>query len=50
MKNYKVSIITYAEAVYEENVQYWLDNFVVPDLKEKWSNGDMFIITKIEEV
>ena len=50
MKTFKVNIITYTEAVCEENVQDWLDNFVVPDLKERWSNGDMFIITEIEEV
>ena len=50
MKTFKVSIKTYAKAVDEKNVQNWLNNFVLPDIKERWSDGDMYLKYEIEEV
>lgn len=50
MKNFEVTLKIPMKAVCEENVQDWLDNFVVPDLKERWSNGDMIIESNIKEI
>lgn len=50
MKNFEVTLKIPMKAVCEENVQDWLDNFVVPDLKERWSNGDMIIESDIKEI
>lgn len=50
MKTFKANIIVYTQAVCEENVENWLDNFVLPDLKERWSNGDMKLKYEIEEI
>lgn len=50
MKNFSVNLKICTTAVCEENVQDWLDNFVIPDLIERWSNGNMKVETNIEEV
>lgn len=50
MKTFEVNIKIYTEAVCEENVENWLDDFVVPDLITRWSNGDMVIESDIKEV
>lgn len=49
MKTFKVTIKTYSKAVDKKNVQSWLDNFVLPDIKERWSDGNMHLEYEIEE-
>lgn len=50
MKNFEVNIKIYTTAVCEENVENWLDDFVVPDLIARWSDGTMIVKTDIEEI
>lgn len=50
MKTFKVNIIIYTEAMDELNVERWVDDFLVPDLNARWSDGSMHIETEIEEV
>lgn len=51
MKTFKVNIKTMVNAVDEKNVQNWLNNFVLPSLKEMWNNGGyMMLECDIEEV
>lgn len=51
MKTFKVSIKTMVNAIDEKNVQNWLNNFVLPSLKEMWSNGGyMMLECDIEEM
>lgn len=50
MKNFEVTLKIPIKAVCEENVEDWLDNFVIPDLIARWSNDSMTIETDIEEV
>ena len=50
MKTFEVNIKIYTTAVCEESVENWLDDFVVPDLIARWSNGNMKVDTNIEEI
>lgn len=50
MKTFEVNIKIYTTAVCEENVETWLNDFVIPDLVERWSNGNMMIESDIKEV
>lgn len=50
MKSFAVNIRIYTTAVCEENVENWLDDFVVPDLIARWSDGTMIVETNIEEI
>ena len=50
MKTFEVNIKIYTTAVREESVENWLDDFVVPDLIARWSDGTMMVETDIEEV
>ena len=50
MKHFEVTLKIPMKAIYEEDVENWLDNFVIPDLIERWSNGDMIIETNIKEI
>ena len=49
MKHFEVTLKIPMKAVCEENVENWLDNFIIPDLIERWSNGDMIIESNIKE-
>lgn len=50
MKTFEVNIRIYTKAVNYLNVENWIDDFVVPDLIARWSDGTMTIETDIEEV
>lgn len=50
MKTFEVNIKIYTTAVCEENVENWLDDFVIPDLIARWSDGNMMIESDIKEV
>ena len=50
MKSFEVNINIYTTAVCEENVENWLDDFVVPDLIARWSDGTMMVETDIKEI
>ena len=50
MKSFAVNIRIYTTAVCEESVENWLDDFVVPDLIARWSDGTMRVDTDIEEI
>ena len=50
MKNFEVTLKIPMKAVCEESVENWLDNFVIPDLVERWSDGGMMIETEIKEI
>lgn len=50
MKTFEVNIKIYTQAVCEENVENWLDDFVIPDLVARWSDGSMMIESEIKEV
>lgn len=50
MKNFEVTLKIPIKAVYEENVEDWLDDFVVPDLITRWSDGNMVVETEIKEI
>ena len=50
MKSFAVNIRIYTTAVCEKNVENWLDDFVVPDLIARWSDGTMMVETDIEEI
>ena len=50
MKTIEVNIKIYTTAVCEESVENWLDDFVVPDLIARWSDGTMMVETDIEEI
>ena len=50
MKKFEVILKIPMKAVCEENVEDWLDNFVIPDLIERWSNGDMIIESEVKEI
>ena len=50
MKHFEVTLKIPMKAVCEENVENWIDDFVVPDLIARWSDGTMTIETDIEEV
>ena len=50
MNGFEVNIIMHTKAIDEANVQSWLDDFVVPDLIARWSDGTIDIETEIEEI
>lgn len=50
MKNFEVTLKIPIKAVCEENVEDWLDDFVVPDLITRWSDGNMVVETEIKEI
>lgn len=50
MKNFEVTLKIPMKAVCEESVENWLDNFVIPDLVARWSDGGMMIETEIKEI
>lgn len=50
MKTFEASIKIYTKAIYEENVQNWLNDFVIPDLVARWSDGTMTIKSDIKEM
>ena len=50
MKNFGVTLKIPMKAVCEESVENWLDNFVIPDLVARWSDGGMMIETEIKEI
>lgn len=50
MKTFEVNIKIYTTAVNYFSVENWIDDFVVPDLIARWSDGTMTIETDIEEV
>lgn len=50
MKTFEVNIKIYTKAVCEESVENWLDDFVIPDLVARWSDGSMMIESDIEEI
>lgn len=50
MKTFEVNIRIYTQAVCEENVENWLNDFVIPDLVARWSDGSMMIESDIKEV
>lgn len=50
MKNFEITLKIPMKAVCEEDVENWLDNFVIPDLIVRWSDGTMRIESDIEEV
>lgn len=50
MKNFEVNLKIYTTAVDWTNVQNWLDDFVIPDLIARWSDGTMRIESDIEEI
>lgn len=49
MKNFEVTLKIPTKAVCEENVEDWLNNFVIPDLITRWSDGSMIIESDIKE-
>lgn len=50
MKKFEVTLKIPLEAVCEENVENWLDDFVIPDLIARWSDGSMIVESNIEEI
>lgn len=50
MKTFEVNIKIYTTAIREESVQNWLDDFVIPDLIARWSDGTMEFETDIKEI
>ena len=50
MKNFEVTLKIPMKAICEEDVENWLDNFVIPDLIVRWSDGTMMVETDIEEI
>ena len=50
MKNFEVTLKIPIKAVCEENVENWLDDFVIPDLITRWSDGSMIVESNIKEI
>lgn len=50
MKNFEVTLKIPIKAVCEENVENWLDDFVIPDLIARWSDGSMIVESDIKEL
>ena len=50
MKNFEVTLKIPTKAVCKEDIENWLDEFVIPDLITRWSNGDMIVELEIEEL
>lgn len=50
MKNFEVTLKIPMKAVCEENVENWLDDFVIPDLIARWSDGSMIVKSDIKEI
>lgn len=50
MKTFEVNIKIYTTAICEENIQNWLDDFVIPNLATRWSDNSIIIKSDIEEI
>lgn len=50
MKQFEVNMKVCVNAIDEENVKHWLNNFVLPHLKEICSDGNLLIGIDIKEI
>lgn len=50
MKKFEIVLKIPMKAVCEEDIENWLDNFVIPDLIVRWSDGSMIVESEVKEL